>query len=131
MNRNTYFNFRFYNQSSACLAAASGGSKFGSPVTLGVTRRQSRVYFMDCKGILTPILRTWVQKKYPSFTKLRTCGGLKKGPFFREIRNTGAPRPPGRIATCMSVELQNWRNCQPLRDNETRIATCMSVELQK
>ena len=39
-----------------------GGSKLGSPVTSGVTRRQSRVYFLDCKVILTHILRTWVQK---------------------------------------------------------------------
>ena len=31
---------------------------------------------------------------YPSFTKSRTCGGLKKDPFFREIRNVGAPPPP-------------------------------------
>ena len=48
----------------------------------------------DCKGILTPILRTWVQKSTPSFTKSRTCGGLKKKtPFFREIRNAGAAPP--------------------------------------
>ena len=45
-----------------CLAAASGGGKHRSPVTLGDTRRQSRVYLVDCKGILTPILCTWVQK---------------------------------------------------------------------
>ena len=29
-------------------------------------------------------------KKDPSFTKSRTCRGLKKGPILREIRNTGA-----------------------------------------
>ena len=44
MNRNTYFNLRFYNPLRQLL----------SPVTLGVTRRQSRVYFVDCKGIFTP-----------------------------------------------------------------------------
>ena len=31
------------------MAAANSGG----PVTSGVTRRQSRVYFVDCKGILT------------------------------------------------------------------------------
>ena len=70
--------------------AASGGSKLGSPVTSGVTRRQGRVYFVDCKGISTPILRTWVQK---STLLLQICGHaevLKKDPFLREIRNAGA-----------------------------------------
>ena len=46
---------------------------------------------MDCKLIFTPILRT---KKYPSFTKSRTCGGLKKNTFFREIRKKRCPPPP-------------------------------------
>ena len=32
-------------------------------------------------------------KKYPSFTISRTYGGLKKDPFFREIRNAGAAPP--------------------------------------
>ena len=60
------------------------GSRLGSPVTSGVTRRQSRVNFVDCKGIFTPppppntsYLGT---KKYPSFTKSRTWGGLKNTP---------------------------------------------------
>ena len=66
------------------------GSKLGSSVTSGVTRRQSRVYFMDCKGTFTPHTSYLGTKKYPSFTKSRTCGGLKKDPFFREIHNAGA-----------------------------------------
>ena len=76
------------------------GSKPGSPVTSGVTRCQSRIYFVDCKGIFTPHTSYLGSKKYPSFTKSRTCGGLKKDPFFREIRNAGklylsAPRDTG------------------------------------
>ena len=45
----------------------------------GVTRRQRRVYFVDCKGILTPILRTWVQKSTLFFQN--------RDPCLREIRN--------------------------------------------
>ena len=33
-------------------------------------------------------------KKVPYLYKSRTCGGLKKDPFFREICNAGAPPPP-------------------------------------
>ena len=79
------------------------GSKLGSPVTLGVTRRQSRVYFVDCKGILTPILGTWVQKRTLLLQNRGHAEVLKKTPFFREIRNAGAapsvpecPPPPPR-----------------------------------
>ena len=63
-------------------------------VTSGVTRRQSRVYFVDCKGILTPILRTWVQKSTLLLQNRGHAEVLKKDPFFREIRNEGAPPPP-------------------------------------
>ena len=38
------------------------GSRLGSPVTSRVTRRHSRVYSVNCKGICTPVFRTWVQK---------------------------------------------------------------------
>ena len=65
-------------------------SHFGS----GVTRCQSRVYFMDCKGILTPILRTWVQKSTLLLQNRGHAEVLKRYPFFREIRNAGAPPPP-------------------------------------
>ena len=60
---------------------------------------------MDCKGIFTPHTSYLGTKKYPSFTKLRTCGGLKKDPFFREIHKAGVaplctwvPPPPPRGA---------------------------------
>ena len=39
---------------------------------------------------IVTILRTWVQRNYPSFTRSRTCGGLKKDPFFSETYNAGA-----------------------------------------
>ena len=64
-----------------CLAAASGGSKLRSPVTSGVTRRQSRVYFVDCKLILTPIHRTWVQKSTLLLQNHRHAEVLKEDPF--------------------------------------------------
>ena len=85
-----------------------GGSRLGSPcpgahVTSGVTRRQSRVHIVDCKGIFTPHTSyLGTKKKYPSFTKSWTCGGLKKDPFFRGILNASAaplylsPPPPPR-----------------------------------
>ena len=73
-----------------CLAAASGGSKLRIPGTSGVTWRQSRVYFVNCKGILTPILRTWVQKSTILLQNRGHAEVLKKDPFFREIRNAGA-----------------------------------------
>ena len=40
MNGNRYFNFRFYNPLPVQLAAADSEAH--------VTRRQSRVYFVDC-----------------------------------------------------------------------------------
>ena len=70
------------------------GSRLGSPVTSGAPRRQSRVYFVDCKGNFKPHTLYQGTKKYPSFTKSQTCGGLKKDPFFREIRNASDPPPP-------------------------------------
>ena len=61
MNGNTYFNLKFYNPLLVQRQqVTSANSK--ALVTSGVTQRQSRVYFVDYKGILTPILRTWVQK---------------------------------------------------------------------
>ena len=79
------------------------GSKVGSPDTSGVTRRQSRVCFVDCKGILTPILRIWVQK---STLLLRNRGHaevLKKTPssakYVTKVRPplylSAPPPPPG------------------------------------
>ena len=112
MNGNTYFNLRFY-ESSACLAAASGGSKLGSPVTSGVTRRQSRVYFVDFKRILTPILRTWVQKSTLLLQNRGHAEVLKKDPFFREIRNAGATPlctwvpPPGQNLISSETYVKN------------------------
>ena len=77
--------------------------KLGSPVTSGVTRRQSRAYFVDCKGILTPILRTWVQKSTLLLQNRGHAEFLKKDPFFREIRNAGAPPPPhGCVCSVLS-----------------------------
>ena len=71
------------------------GSRLGSPVT----RRQSRVYFVHCKAFFTPHTSFLGTKKYPSFTKSPTCGGLKKK-FIREIRSAGAapsvPQCPSR-----------------------------------
>ena len=64
----------------------------------GVTRRQSRVCFVDCKGILTPILRTWVQQNTLLLQNRGHAVVLKKDPFFLEIRNEGAaPLNPRNI----------------------------------
>ena len=42
-------------------------------------------------GVFLPPFTLYLgTKKYPSFTNLRTCRGLKKDHFFREIRNAGA-----------------------------------------
>ena len=54
------------------------GSRHGSPVTSGVSRRQSRRHFVDCKGIFTPHTSYLGTKKYPSFTKLRYISRYKK-----------------------------------------------------
>ena len=43
MNGNTYFNLRFYNPLPVQFAAADSEAH----VTSGVTRRQSRIYFVD------------------------------------------------------------------------------------
>ena len=90
MNGNTYFNFRFY-----IILCVFCGSKLGSPVTSGVTRRHSRVYFVDCEGIFTPILRTCVRKSTLLLQNRGHAEVLKKDPFFREIRNKGSPPPRG------------------------------------
>ena len=49
-----------------------------------------RVYYVDCKGILTPILRTLVQKSTLLLQNRGHVEVLKKDPFFREIRTEGA-----------------------------------------
>ena len=94
-----YFNFRFYNPLRV-LVAASGGSRLGSPVTSGVTRRQSRVYFVDCNGILTPILRTMVQKSTLLLQKRGHAEVLKKTPssakYVTKVRPPSVPECPPR-----------------------------------
>ena len=76
----------------------SGGIKLGSPDTSGVTRCQSRICFVDCKGILTPILRTWVKK---STLLLQNRGHekvLKKTPssakYVTKVRPPSVPECP-------------------------------------
>ena len=109
MNGNKYFNLRsekyYFTQlkilySSACLAAASGGSKLGRPVTSGVTLRQIRVYFVACKGILTPILRTWVQKSTLLLQNRGHAEVLKKTPssakYVTQVRPPSVPECPRR-----------------------------------
>ena len=71
-------------------------------VTSGVTRRQSRVYFVDCKGILTPILRTWVQKSTLLLQNRGHAEVLKKTPssakYVTKVRPPSVPEcppPPG------------------------------------
>ena len=98
MSGNTYFNLiRFYNP-LRIIAAASGGCKLGSPDTSGVTRRQSRVCFVDCKGILTPILRTWVQKSTLLLQNRGHAKVLKKTPssakYVTKVRSPPPPPPP-------------------------------------
>ena len=68
---------------------------------------------MDCKGILTPIFRTWVQKITLLLQNRGHAEVLKKDPFFREIRNEGAapsvpecPPPPGEGAVSAIVSLK-------------------------
>ena len=56
---------------------------------LGVTRRQSHVCFVDCKGILTLILRTWVQKCTLLLQNRGHAEVLKKDPYCK-ICNAGA-----------------------------------------
>ena len=55
---------------------SSTGSR--SPVTSGVTRRQSRRYFVDCKGIFTPHVTYLGTKRYPSFTNRGNAEVLKR-----------------------------------------------------
>ena len=55
---------------------------------------------MDCKGNFTPHTSYLGTKKYPSFTKSRTCGGLKKTPssakYVTQVRPPSVPEclPP-------------------------------------
>ena len=85
----------------------------------GVTRRQSRIYFVDCYGIFTPHTSYLVIKKYPFYTKSWTFRGLKNDPFFRKIRKAGAaPSVPERPtipphAACIANYVVNdaWHAC--------------------
>ena len=74
------------------------GSKLGSPVTSGVTRRESRVYFVDCKGILTPVLRAWVQKSTLLLQNRGHAEVLKKTPssakYVTRVRPPSVPECP-------------------------------------
>ena len=120
MNGNTYFNLRFYNPLPVQFAAADSEAH----VTSGVTRRQSRIYFVDCKGTFTPHTSYLVTKIYPFYTKSRAFRGLKKDPFFHEIRKAGTapsvpesptipPPPPPPRAACIANYVVNdaWRAC--------------------
>ena len=85
------------------------GSRLGSLVTSVVT--QSRVHFVDCKGIFTPHTSYLGTKKYHSFTKSRTCGGLKKTPssakYVTRLRPPSVPEcptPPGSIGDSRIME---------------------------
>ena len=51
---------------------------------------------MDFKGILTPILRSRVQKSTLLLQNRRHAEVLKEDHSFREIRNAGVP-PPGAL----------------------------------
>ena len=93
-----------------CLfSGSSSGSRLGSPVTSGVSRRQSHLYLVDCKGMFIPplplILRTWVQqillqnrghaevlKKTPSSAKYVTRVRPPSVPKYGHIQ-TGWPYP--------------------------------------
>ena len=54
------------------------GSRLGSLVISRVTRRQSRGYFVDGKGMFTPHTSYLGTKKYPSFTNRGHAEVLKK-----------------------------------------------------
>ena len=75
---------------------ASANSK--ALVTSGVTQRQSHVYFVDCKGILTPILRTWVQKSTLLLQNRGHAEVLKKTPssakYVKRVRPHSMPECP-------------------------------------
>ena len=84
---------------------SSSGSRLGSPVTSGVTRRQSRGYFVDFYGIFTsgesPPYFVPGYKKVPIFYKSRTCGGLKKktpssAKYVTRVRPPSVPECPPR-----------------------------------
>ena len=67
-----------------------------------VTRCQSRVYFVDCKGILTPILCTWIQESTLLLQNRGHAEVLKKTPssaeYVTRVRPPsvplGPPNPP-------------------------------------
>ena len=48
---------------------------------------------LGVRGDFQPLFFVPGFRKYPSFTKLRTWGGLKKDPYLLEIRNAGCAPP--------------------------------------
>ena len=91
------------------------GSKLGSPDTSGVTRRQSRVCFRDCKGILTPILRTCVQKSTLLLQNRGHAEVLKKTPssakYVTKVRPPSVPEcppPPPRVDSRVGSGILAW-----------------------
>ena len=108
----------------------SGSSKLGSPVTSGVTRRQSRIYFVECKGILTPILRTWVQKSTLLLQNRGHAEVLKKDPFFRKYLTR--VRPPSVSMITKQNRFSCWvRVLPPVRSKEKRYTTLGSMVVWK
>ena len=96
------------------MAATNSEARVGSQVTSGVTRRQSRLYFVDCKGIFTPILRTWVQKSTLPLQNRGHAEVLKKNPFPAKY----APRDPNSVGRALQCRhsipaLNAWHNTRP------------------
>ena len=84
MNGNTYFNIRFYDplrvQRQQVAAADSEVQSLRESLA-----SEPRI-FRGLQGDFDPHTSYLGTKKYPSFTKSRTCGGLKKRPLLP--RNT-------------------------------------------
>ena len=57
------------------------------------------VYISWIVGIFTPHTSYLGTKKYPSFTKWRTCGGLKKDPSAKYVTQVRPPSVPERKHT--------------------------------
>ena len=90
MNGNTYFNLRFYNPLPVQFAAADSEAH----VTSGVTRASEPHIFRGLLGDVHSPYFVPGYKKYPFYIKSRTFRGLKKDPFFREIRKESPTIPP-------------------------------------
>ena len=92
MNGNTYFTSDFI------ILCVFRGRKWRQqtrkPSHFGSHTASERRIFRGLQGYFDPHTSHLGTKKYPPFTKSRTCGDLKKYPFFREIRKAGAPPPP-------------------------------------